>query len=110
MHFIPHIGYVGLVWNARYLQMVDALLGIAMIDICGDDGYPVGEWSFPYRRGQAEPEEAAWVEEEEAEEEEKAEVEPEPEVEPSPPDDAEIEELLKYLEKQRKQIEAGKKR
>ncbi|MBI4881321.1 MAG: hypothetical protein HY812_16925 [Planctomycetes bacterium] len=103
MHFFPHIGYVGFVWNARYLQMIDAILGIAMIDICGDDGYPVGEWSFPYRTGSAEPEEDASWEEEEVEEEDEVE-------EPVSDEDAELEELLESLERQRKELEAGKRR
>lgn len=49
VHFVPHIAYVGLVWNARYMQMLDFMLGWFGIDIAGDDGYDVGEWSFPRR-------------------------------------------------------------
>lgn len=49
VHFLPHIGYVGLVWNARYAEMLDFLLGWALLDIAGDDGYKVGRWSFPRR-------------------------------------------------------------
>lgn len=49
VHFIPHLGYVGLVWNARYTEMVDFALGWVGLDISGDDGYPVGRWSFPRR-------------------------------------------------------------
>jgi hypothetical protein len=51
VHFFPHIGYVGLVWNARWMEMVDFVLGWTTIDISGDDGYKVGEWSFPWREG-----------------------------------------------------------
>jgi hypothetical protein len=49
VHFFPHIAYVGLVWNARYMEMVDFALGWAGLDIAGDDGYEVGQWSFPRR-------------------------------------------------------------
>lgn len=44
VHFFPHIGYVGFVWNARWTQIVDFLLGWALIDIAGDDGYQFGKW------------------------------------------------------------------
>lgn len=50
VHFVPHIGYVGVVWNARYMEFLDFALGWAGIDICGDDGYPAGKWSFPRRQ------------------------------------------------------------
>jgi len=49
VHFFPHIAYVGFVWNARYMEMVDFMLGWTTIDIAGDDGYNVGQWSFPWR-------------------------------------------------------------
>ena len=54
VHFIPHIAYVGLVWNARYMEIVDFALGWFGLDIAGDDGYPKGQWSFP-RRAEGEP-------------------------------------------------------
>ena len=44
VHFFPHLGYVGLVWNARYMEMVDFILGWGMIDIARDDGYRFGVW------------------------------------------------------------------
>ncbi|MFH0944444.1 MAG: hypothetical protein V2A76_04530 [Planctomycetota bacterium] len=50
VHFFPHIAYVGLVWNLRYMQIIDFVLGWTTLDICGDDGYEVGEWSFPWRK------------------------------------------------------------
>ncbi|MFO8007283.1 MAG: hypothetical protein R6V05_06050 [Candidatus Brocadiia bacterium] len=50
VHFFPHIGFVGLVWNARYTEMLDFVLGFTTIDIAGDDGYAVGRWAFPQRR------------------------------------------------------------
>lgn len=49
VHFVPHLGYIGLVWNARYTEMADFALGWFGLDIAGDDGYPVGKWSFPRR-------------------------------------------------------------
>ena len=49
VHFLPHIAYVGLVWNLRYAEMADFLLGWFGLDIAGDDGYAVGKWSFPRR-------------------------------------------------------------
>ena len=50
VHFFPHIGYVGLVWNARWMEMADFLVGWTTIDIAGDDGHKLGKWSFPRRR------------------------------------------------------------
>ncbi len=44
VHFFPHIGFVGLVWNARYMQMIDFALGFSMFDLAGDDGVNVGRW------------------------------------------------------------------
>ena len=38
VHFIPHIGYVGLVWNLRWGQIVDFVVGWTTIDLDGDDG------------------------------------------------------------------------
>jgi len=56
VHFFPHIGYVGFVWNVRWTEMMDSMLGWFFIDISGDDGYKFGTWSFPRRR--AEPAES----------------------------------------------------
>ncbi len=47
VHFVPHIGYVGLVWNARYTEFVDFALGWVGLDISGDDGRAVGRWNIP---------------------------------------------------------------
>ena len=44
VHFIPHIAYVGLVWNARWTQVLDFALGWALVDVAGDDGYRFGKW------------------------------------------------------------------
>jgi len=46
VHFFPHIGYAGLVWNARYMEMIDFFLGWTTLDICGDDGVKIGDWSL----------------------------------------------------------------
>jgi len=56
VHFFPHVGYLGFVWNARYMEMVDFALGWFGIDICGDDGVKVGKWTLPWES--AEPEES----------------------------------------------------
>ncbi len=47
VHFFPHIGYVGLVWNLRYMEFVDFFLGWFGLDISGDDGRQVGRWNIP---------------------------------------------------------------
>ncbi len=49
VHFVPHIAYVGFVWNARYFEFIDAMLGFFTLDPSGDDGYDAGKWSFPWR-------------------------------------------------------------
>ena len=48
IHYV-HLGWVGLVGNLRYLEMVDFLLGFAAIDISGDDGTKYSAW--PWERG-----------------------------------------------------------
>lgn len=53
VHFVPHLGYVGIVWNLRYMEILDFALGWVGLDISGDDGYAVGKWSFPRRRQEA---------------------------------------------------------
>jgi len=55
VHFVPHLGYLGVVWNARYTEIADFALGWIGLDIAGDDGYAVGKWSFP-RRAESPPE------------------------------------------------------
>ncbi len=50
VHFFPHVGFIGLVWNARYMEMADFVLGWTTLDIAGDDGFAVGKWAFPYRK------------------------------------------------------------
>jgi len=57
VHFFPHLGYVGMVWNVRYTEFLDFFLGWMFIDIAGDDGYKMGAWSFPWRTEPAEWEE-----------------------------------------------------
>ena len=44
VHFFPHIAYVGFVWNARWTQMIDFMLGFTTLDLAGDDGYKFGVW------------------------------------------------------------------
>ena len=44
VHFIPHIGFVGLVWNARWTQVLDFVLGFTTLDLGGDDGVKFGHW------------------------------------------------------------------
>ena len=41
LHYF-HFGYVGGVWNLRYLQMLDFMLGWTTLDICFDDGVERG--------------------------------------------------------------------
>jgi hypothetical protein len=54
VHFVPHIGWLGLVWNARWMQVVDFIVGWSTIDIGGDDGYKFGHWPC-YGRNKTEP-------------------------------------------------------
>jgi hypothetical protein len=49
VHFFPHILFVGLVWNARYYEMADFVLGFTGLDIAGDDGVRIGHW--PWQSG-----------------------------------------------------------
>jgi hypothetical protein len=44
VHFFPHIAYVGLVWNARWWEILDFLVGFSGIDLSGDDGNRIGSW------------------------------------------------------------------
>lgn len=46
VHFFPHLGYVGLVWNARWAQIPDFILGFACLDLGGDDGRKFGNWPW----------------------------------------------------------------
>jgi len=45
VHFL-HLGWVGLVANARYLEMVDFLLGWSTLDIACDDGKKMSKWPW----------------------------------------------------------------
>jgi hypothetical protein len=49
VHFIPHLGYVGIAWNARWTQILDFILGWTTLDIDGDDGYEFGTWPWQER-------------------------------------------------------------
>lgn len=44
-HYL-HLGFVGLMSNLRYLEMVDFLLGWTTLDIMGDDGHENGDWAW----------------------------------------------------------------
>ncbi len=45
-HFI-HFGHHGFVFNIRYLELLDFLLGWTTLDLCGDDGEDVfGHWPW----------------------------------------------------------------
>ena len=47
VHFFPHIAYVGLVWNARWYEILDFLVGFTTIDLAGDDnGVKIGSWPW----------------------------------------------------------------
>jgi len=50
VHCFPHIGHVGLMWNARWFEFVDFAAGIIGLDPSGDDGFDVAEWSWPGAR------------------------------------------------------------
>ena len=41
-----HIGWVGVVGNLRYMEMIDFILGWTTLDIGGDDGRKVGRWPW----------------------------------------------------------------
>lgn len=50
VHFFPHLGYVGFVWNARWTQMLDFIVGFTTLDLAGDDGRKFGAWPGNPRR------------------------------------------------------------
>ena len=52
VHFFPHLGYIGIAWNARYAEIAQFAVGWFGLDITGHDGdrHPVGQWSFPWRK------------------------------------------------------------
>lgn len=43
VHYV-HVGWMGVVANARYAEMLDFLLGFIFIDIARDDGRGKGRW------------------------------------------------------------------
>jgi len=45
VHYL-HLGYVGLVGNIRYMEMLDFLLGWAGLDIACDDGKRFSRWPW----------------------------------------------------------------
>ncbi len=46
VHFVPHIGYLGFVWNARWTQILDFFVGFTTLDLAGDDGTQFGSWPW----------------------------------------------------------------
>jgi hypothetical protein len=46
VHFIPHIAYVGIVWNARWWEIIDFVAGFSTLDLSGDDGVEIGSWPW----------------------------------------------------------------
>jgi hypothetical protein len=46
VHFFPHLGFVGLVWNARWYEMADFAVGFTGLDLAGDDGVKIGHWPW----------------------------------------------------------------
>jgi hypothetical protein len=48
VHYL-HLGFIGAAANLRYMEIVDFLLGLACIDLAGDDGQPMSKW--PWRGG-----------------------------------------------------------
>lgn len=46
-----HLGWGGLVLNARWLQMADFLAGWFGVDFCNDDGRERGSWTAPAEPG-----------------------------------------------------------
>lgn len=49
VHFIPHILFVGFVWNARWYEIADFFVGFTTLDIAGDDGEKMGHWPWQSR-------------------------------------------------------------
>jgi len=43
VHFL-HVGFMGVVLNARYAEMLDFILGLTTLDIACDDGRKTGKW------------------------------------------------------------------
>ena len=41
-----HVGFIGVIANARYMEMIDFVLGWTTLDIGGDDGKPIGKWPW----------------------------------------------------------------
>jgi hypothetical protein len=46
VHFFPHIAYVGIVWNARWWEIIDFIVGFSGVDLSGDDGNRIGNWPW----------------------------------------------------------------
>ncbi|MHC5035057.1 MAG: hypothetical protein ACYTFZ_08480 [Planctomycetota bacterium] len=48
IHYL-HVLCVGAVANARYMEMIDFVLGWSTLDIAGDDGYKLSKWPWMRR-------------------------------------------------------------
>lgn len=49
IHYL-HVGWLGIVGNARYMEMVDFVLGWTTLDLAGDDGHKLSKWPWNFRR------------------------------------------------------------
>jgi hypothetical protein len=49
VHYL-HLGFVGVVANARYMEVVDFIVGWTTLDLACDDGTPIARW--PWRGSQ----------------------------------------------------------
>jgi hypothetical protein len=49
VHYL-HLGWLGVVGNARYMEIVDFVLGWSTLDIAGDDGYKLSKWPWNRRK------------------------------------------------------------
>jgi len=48
VHYV-HLLWVGAVANARYMEMIDFILGFTTLDIAGDDGHRFAKWPWNRR-------------------------------------------------------------
>jgi hypothetical protein len=45
VHYL-HLGFIGAAANARYMEIIDFLLGFACVDLARDDGKPMSRWPW----------------------------------------------------------------
>jgi len=53
-----HLGFIGVIANLRYMEVLDFILGFADLDIAGDDGDQLGHW--PWRTEEGMNEQSGW--------------------------------------------------